>query len=68
MSPYLDSGMVDWRWLVAKEGMSEQEAKDLIVKRAGDKAMKAMKRQIERMDKGEDSRGWSTSGFDYGLI
>lgn len=68
VSPYLDSGNVDWRWLVAKEGMGEEEAKDLIVRRAGERAMKAMRRTIDRVDRGEEARGWSTSGFDMGSL
>lgn len=69
VSPYLDSGMVDYRWLVAKEGMSEDDAKELIVKRAGEKAMAAMRKQIARMDKGEVSSClWEVSAAGWVML
>lgn len=67
-SPYLDSGMQDWRWLAAKEGMSEEEAKELIIKRAGERAMKLKRREIERMIAGQEARGFNGTGFDLGML
>lgn len=67
-SPYLDSGMQDWRWLVAKEGMSADAAKELVIKRAGERAMRIKRREIERMIAGKEARGFNGSGFDLGML
>lgn len=48
--------------------MRAEEAKELVVRRAGERAAKAKRAEIERVERGEEARGHNCTGFDLGML